>query len=223
MEGAMAPTTVSREVSNMVTFMSWNSTGFNTVKSEWLNNIMNEKNVKFCSIQEHFKTAQNSDKFFKTNFRNFCSYVVPAVRPVGQDSGRASGGLAQLTTDDVGVKKERIKTQNFRLQAQILNLPGGRLLWLNTYFPTDPQLVGCYDDTELQAVLAELELILARDDYTDLVWGSDLNWDMRRNTFFANRVKEFVARHGLVSVCEQHSVDFTLGSMCKAWLAQTQS
>ena len=135
--------------------------------------------------------------------------MVPAVRPIGQDSGRASGGLAQLTRDVVGVKKERVKTQNYRLQAQILNLPGGRLLWLNTYFPTDPQLVGYYDDAELQVVLAELELILARGDYTDIVWGSDLNWDMKRNTYFANRVKEFVARHCLVSVWEQHPVEFT--------------
>ena len=205
----MAPNTVNREVNNMVTFMSWNSTGFNTVKSEWFNDILNEKNVMFCSTQEHFKTAQNGDKFFKANFRNFSRYVVPAVRPIGQDSGRASGGLAQLTRDVVGVKKERVKTQNYRLQAQILNLPGGRLLWLNTYFPTDPQLVGYYDDAELQVVLAELELILARGDYTDIVWGSDLNWDMKRNTYFANRVKEFVARHCLVSVWEQHPVEFT--------------
>ena len=55
MERAMAPNTVNREVNNMVTFMSWNSTGFNTVKSEWFNNILNEKNVMFCSTQEHLK------------------------------------------------------------------------------------------------------------------------------------------------------------------------
>ena len=205
----MAPTTVREEVDNSVTFMSWNSTGFNNVKSDWLKNIIDEKHVDFCSIQEHFKTASKSDKFFQNNFKNFQSYVIPGSRPPGQDSGRASGGLAQLTRKEIGIKKDRLQSKNYRIQAQVLNLPGGRLLWLNTYFPTDPQLAGSYDDTDLQEVLAELESILTNNNYTDLVWGSDLNWDMTRNTYFANRVKEFVARLGLTSLWEHHPVDFT--------------
>ena len=53
----MAPTTMKEEADNQVTFMSWNSTGFNTVKSKWLTDVCNEKNLDFCSIQEHFKTS----------------------------------------------------------------------------------------------------------------------------------------------------------------------
>ena len=112
MEGATAPTTVNKDVSNMVTFMSWNSTGFNTVKSEWINNILNEKNVTFCSIQEHFKTAQNSDKFFKNYFSDFSSYVIPAFRAVNQDNGRPKGGLAQMLGKCLKIKTDRVKTDN---------------------------------------------------------------------------------------------------------------
>ena len=209
MKGAMAPTTVSEEVDSHVTFMSWNSTGFNTVKSNWLKNICNEYDVNFCSVQEHFKTSKRSDKFFRDNFKNFNSYVIPGQRPLGQDSGRASGGLAQLTCKSIAVKKDRVATRNYRIQAQILNLQSGRILWINTYFPTDPQLRGEYDDTELQELLAELESILRNTNYTDLVWGSDLNWDMKRNTYFANRVKEFVDRLGLLPLWAHHPVDFT--------------
>ena len=46
-------------------------------------------------------------------------------------------------------------------------------------------------------------------NYTDLVWGSDLNWDMKRNTYFANRVKEFVDRLELIPLWSHHPVDFT--------------
>jgi hypothetical protein len=66
----MAPTTLTEEVGNNVTFMSWNSTGFNTVKSDWLKNVCIEKQVDFCSVQEHFKTSKKSDKFFRDNFKN---------------------------------------------------------------------------------------------------------------------------------------------------------
>ena len=88
-----------------------------------------------------------------SRFRQFNSYVIPAHREAGQESGRASGGLAQLSKKDIGVKKDRVTTHNYRVQAQILNLPSGRLLWLNTYFPTDPQIVREYDDHVLQEVL----------------------------------------------------------------------
>ena len=136
----MAPTTLTEEVDNSVTFMSWNSTDFNQVKSQWLTNICDEKSVFFCSIQEHFKTENLSDKFFRDKFRQFNSYVIPGHCPAGQDSGRASGGLAQLSRKEIAVKKDRVLTKNYRVQAQMLNLPSSKLLWINTYFPTDPHI-----------------------------------------------------------------------------------
>ena len=135
--------------------------------------------------------------------------MIPGHRPVGQDNGRASGGLAQLSRRDIAIKKDRVVTRNYRIQGQILNLPSGRLLWLNTYFPTDPQLVGEYDDSVLQEVLAEVECIVNQTDFTDIVWGSDLNWDMDRKTYFAARVREFVDRLGLEPVWSHHPVDYT--------------
>ena len=41
------------------------------------------------------------------------------------------------------------------------------------------------------------------------MWGSDLNWDLKRNTYFANRVKEFVNRLDLTPLWAHHPVDFT--------------
>ena len=71
--------------------------------------------------------------------------MIPAYRESGQDCGRAKGGLAQLVSKNVSVRKQRISTKSWRLQAQLLHFGGYRLLWINAYFPTDPQTVN-FDD-----------------------------------------------------------------------------
>ena len=81
--------------------------------------MFNEMNVHFCSIQEHFKTSNKRDMFFKDKFDKFNINVIPGYRPVGQDTGRASGGLAQLNRCDIAIKKDRVVTRNYRIQAPI--------------------------------------------------------------------------------------------------------
>ena len=58
MKGAMTSTTMYREVDS-ATFMSYNSTGIdNPVKCSWLNDICDENNVDFLSIQEHLRVVK---------------------------------------------------------------------------------------------------------------------------------------------------------------------
>ena len=97
------------------------------------------------------------------------------------------------------MKKTRLPTKSYRIQAQVLHLPATRVLWLNTYSPTDPQLVGQYDDGDLQELLSEVEELLAGGSFDDVVWGSDLNWDPSRATYFARTMRAFFDRLGLVS------------------------
>ena len=73
-----------------------------------------------------------------------------------------------------------MECKGYRVLAQILNLPSSRVLWLNTYLPPDPQNRGEYDDAVLREVLAEVEAILSKSGYDDVVLGSDLNWDLTR-------------------------------------------
>ena len=121
--------------------MSYNCTGLNAVKSDWIRDTMEACKVDLMQIQEHFKKNRNIESFFKKSFPKCDSYVVPGVRSVGQDSGRAMGGVAQLSTKNLSLRKERVTTSQWRLQAQILHCSGGqRILWINAYFPTDPRL-----------------------------------------------------------------------------------
>ena len=87
MEGAKAPTTQLQEVSTMATFMSFNSTGMSSVKCQWINEICDENDVDFLAIQEHFKCTKSTDKFFRENYRDYYSYVIPGYRPPGKDNG----------------------------------------------------------------------------------------------------------------------------------------
>ena len=102
-------------------FVSYNSTGMNTIKTDWIGNLCKLAKIDFCSIQEHFKKTKSVDKFFKEQFTYFSSYVIPAFRAENQD--RPKGGLVQMMKKNLKIKTERIKTNNFRIQAQILNFP----------------------------------------------------------------------------------------------------
>ena len=204
----MASTNTERGVANRTTFMSYNSTGMNSAKSEWTNKICNKYDVNYLSIQEHFKSCKSTDKYFKDSFKEFFSYVIPGHRPPGQDNGRAKGGLAQLSRKNIPVKKDRVPTRTWRLQAQILNFSSTRILWINSYLPTDPQRAD-YDTTELLEILGEVEILLTSIQFNDVVWAGDLNWDMTRNSNFAKVVRGFVQRMGLAPLWEYHPIDFS--------------
>ena len=163
--------------------------------------------MSFLAIQEHFKFV-NVDKYFKSGFKDFSSYVIPGHRIPGQMTGRAKAGLAQLCRQEYDVKKVRVSTSGFRVQAQVLELPTSRVLWLNTYLPTDPKLQQ-YDDGELQEVLEEVRNILSSAQFDDIVWGSDLNWDPSRNTQFSRIIYQFIHEVGLVSLWETYTVPYT--------------
>ena len=193
----------------MVTFMSYNTTGMNTVKCQWISELCNEKNVDYLAIQEHFKCTKSVDKYFRDSYKDYYSYVIPGFRSSGQDNGRAKAGLAQLSRKTVAVKKDRVITRNSRIQAQTLNFSCTKILWINTYMPTDPQTVGQYDADELVEVLREVEDIINHTQFNDVIWAGDMNWHMERNSHFSKIMKAFIDRIELFSLWSRHEVDYT--------------
>ena len=89
-------------------FMSYNSTGLDHVKTDWIRNLINTCKIDFFQLQEHFKISKSLDRFFKKEFPDNDSFVIPGHREPFQDAGRARGGLAQLSCKSLQVKKERI-------------------------------------------------------------------------------------------------------------------
>ena len=115
-------------------------------------------------LQEHFKTNKFVDKFFKDQFPEHSSYVIPGFREQEQDSGRPKGGIAQLRDKTMDIKVDRVKTDNFRIQAQVLHFPTTKILWLNVYFPTDPG-GEIFNEEELLDLLQEIENIMDAADF----------------------------------------------------------
>ena len=145
--------------SSTINFMSYNSTGLDTAKVNWINDIINLCDIDCFQLQEHFKATKSLERFFKKEFANSDSFVIPAYREAFQDTGRAKGGLAQLVKKTLDIKKEKVPTKHWRIQAQVLHIKDYRLMWINCYFPTDPQTLN-YDDQELLTVLDELKVFL---------------------------------------------------------------
>ena len=122
--------------------------------------------------------------------------------------GVPMGGLAQLVRRKMNIKIKNLIIENFRIQAQIIEFPCSKLLWLNVYFPTDPLTVN-FDDSELQETLRDIEKVMDESEYDDVILGGDLNWDNRRNSGFSETMRDFVERVGLISVWDKFPVSFT--------------
>ena len=135
--------------------------------------------ISFAATQEHFKKAKSVDQYFKNAFPENNCYVIPGHREINQDKGRPKGGLLQLSSKSVKVKRNIVKTDSFRLQAQTIDFPATRILWINAYFPCDPQSAN-YDSTELVTLLTELETIMDNNQFDDIIIGADCNWDRTR-------------------------------------------
>ena len=68
--------------------MSYNSTGLDASKIDWIQEVSKTCDIGLLQLQEHFKATKSVEAFFKKNFeKNFDSYVIPAYREPFQDSG----------------------------------------------------------------------------------------------------------------------------------------
>ena len=193
---------------NTLNFMSYNSTGLDSMKCDWIRNIMKTCQIDFFQLQEHFKITKTLDSFFKREFPTNDSFVTPGHREPFQDAGRARGGLAQLSYKTLDMKKEKITTKHWRIQAQILHFNAYKLIWINCYFPTDPRTLQ-FDDGELLAVQNEIENVLDSNTFDDCVVGGDFNFDSSRISGFTSLMSDFLSRLGLVSVWQKFPIDFT--------------
>ena len=62
----------------------------NSIKSDWVRNLSKVAHCEFISIQEHFKKNKSIDKFFKDQFPEHSSYVIPLFREKEQKDLRVA-------------------------------------------------------------------------------------------------------------------------------------
>ena len=164
--------------------------------------------ASFIQLQEHFKKNKTLDRFFNEEFPKHNSYAIPGHRDKNQDQRRPMGGLAQLCRSSLNIRKNRIKCENFRIQAQVLNFPTVSILWINAYMPTDPQIIN-YDETDLLKILGDVEEIIENNNFDEIIFGADFNWDKSRNNGFVACMDSWVEKTGLLDVWDLFPVSYT--------------
>ena len=66
-----------------VNFISYNSTGINSIKTSWIRDLCKVTNANFLGIQEHFKSSKSVDKFFKEQFPDMLRSKIVEEQGVG--------------------------------------------------------------------------------------------------------------------------------------------
>ena len=138
-----------------VLFLSYNSTGYNFQRAEFLTDLITILGKDRCliSLQEHFLMSRSLKKIGESLPDNLCVYSIAAFKEQEIRRGRGKGGLSMIFPKclDKYITRLPIKSSK-RVQACLLALPGCRLIWLNSYFPTDPETPN-FDDSDLRETL----------------------------------------------------------------------
>ena len=189
--------------------ISYNSTGFNFEKANFIKFLMNAMNVDILFLQEHMHLRANLYKI-QSHMGDLESFFIPAV--ISNKvvfAGRPSGGLAIFWRKKLNNCVKMIKhPDSIRVQAIELL---GKVIMVNTYFPTDDQSNNV-NEFELLKCISEIKWYLERFPHHRFVIAGDLNTDFSRNTRFVNIVRDFFLNYNLVSVWSAFNVDFTFCS-----------
>ena len=189
--------------------LSYNSTGWNENKSEFLKTLLISHQIGVGALQEHFQLKNN---LYKLNcFENFETFSVGAQKSNNYiHSGRPSGGLTFIYNKNLCQYVERlpIPTSN-RVQGMKLDLPGMPLLLINSYFPTDPGGGSVNEDLLLSTLQDISSLINSVGDHYCVILMGDLNTDFSRNSIHAQIVKNFCVEKELSTVWSVFPPDFT--------------
>ena len=196
----------SEQTISKVTFLSWNSTGIDVIKCEYLNELMDEKEVDFCQIQEHFKTTKNTRNFFAQHFPDYNVSIKEAFRRPGTDSGRGIAGIGQLMKKDLNINKKRIVFKSPRIQGHLLEFGNAEILWINIYWPTDNRK---QDTEEIINLISELETKISHYPEAKLIMGGDWNYNNSIDTAFTRVINEGLARMEAETLWNHKTIDFT--------------
>ena len=94
-----------------------------------------------------------------------------------------------------------------------LDLPGCKLLIINTYFPQDTQNDN-FDEQELLSCLTTIENLIENTIHDQVLVLGDLNCDFSRNSRFVQTVRTFSQSQELVSAWTWFPVDHSYSSPC---------
>lgn len=198
---------VSSIVDN-ISALSFNSTGFNAFKADFINTILLSHSIQICAIQEHFLLEKNLH-FLQKYFPQYEIFSLPAYKSTDQiHGGRPSCGLALLYNHNLSKYVSRVTCPySSRVQGLKLNLPNDPYLFINCYFPVDTRNS---ETGELIRVLQDVKFVLESCDQNyKIVLLGDLNADFSRDTEFVTLLRNFILDNNLGTLWSKFECDFT--------------
>ena len=187
---------------------SYNSTGFNFQKIEFVNFLLTALNIDIFCLQEHFLLKSNSH-IIQNEFPDYNVSIVPATKSDAFISkGRPSGGLFILWKKALNSRISIVKTENNRVQTIQID---ERILLFNCYFPYDTRDQN-FNDWELQKCLNDIDEICLNFPNHSVIVAGDLNCEYNRNTPFVNSVRDWTIQSCLFSAWWKYPIDFTFSN-----------
>ena len=132
--------------------------------------------------------------------------IVKPAKKEGLD-GRPKNGMFIAIPAFLKEATKEIIVSSDRLQCAVVKVGPCRLLLINAYFPTDPGTN--FDEAELQVLFSEIKRTIDENVFDHVVFGGDLNADLKRRTKFVALVKEFVGELELRHSWGMFHADFT--------------
>ena len=189
--------------------ISYNGTGFNAEKANFINFLLKSMDIDIFVLQEHMHLKANVYKIEK-EFNNFESFLLPATKKnTTLCSGRPSGGLGIFWKKSLHNVVKIIKhPDSHRVQAiEFCN----KYVIINTYFPTDPQVVN-FDDLELLKSIQDIKWYFNNYSNHKFIIAGDLNSDFSRQSRFVNIIRDFFIECNLITAWSSFNVDFTFSN-----------
>ena len=195
---------------NTFSIVSQNTTGWSEAKAMTLKTVMSSHNASIGCLQEHFQLSNNLYKI-SNEFEDYCTFSIPATKKNSSiHRGRPSGGLSMIYSKKIQRYVTHITVPNSsRVQALKVSFPQSTYIFINVYFPSDPQRVN-FDDEHLLNTLQDLRFIFNNyEENENFVILGDINTDFNRNTRFVNIVRDFLDEYDMVTVWNKFECDFT--------------
>ena len=195
---------------NQLAVISNNTSGWSDPKASTLRNVLELHQVSFAFLQEHWQLENNLYRIQK-HFDDYCVFSLSATKKSEHiHKGRPSGGLSILYKKSLQRYVTHIQVPNSkRVQAIRVSFPHCSYIFINVYFPTDPQRDN-FDDQFLFQTLQDIKFILnSYEDIDNFILCGDFNSDFNRNTRFVNIVQDFMSECDLTSIWDKFEIDFT--------------
>lgn len=197
-------------VSDHISILSYNTSGWNTCTVNFIQSILVTHSVHILVVQEHWLLEKNLYRL-ENCFTGHEVFALPAAKSNSQiNRGRPSGGMAFIVKSDLCSSVKHIQCPNsYRVQGLEVKIAGKVYVYINCYFPVDTQNANM-DTTELLRTLQDIKFIMDRyDDDSNFILTGDLNADFSRNSVFVNLVKSFLDQNNLQTIWNKFNCDYT--------------